>query len=433
METAESLRPPPIPVRSRLYSLPPIGVGTAEVESLTSYTTRLALAHGVSAGVLMTREIARLMRPGEFEPGGYFKVTSQNHSVNGMDGCAANWISALERLTLRRDLSMLTLRSWQYVLPRIGVMRTTKAWCPHCYEQDSEPYERLLWSLRAVTVCPKHQISLTRKCPQCSQELKVLRHTGRLSACSRCGASFSQPINDAVLQTVSADSIEHEISNSVQLGNLLAMAAVCEPPGRDRVPAVIAKLRHLCQLRGVRLFWEGRKASCGQRRTQPSLSSLLSICENAGVSLSDFMTTPLDNLEVSPKLSFHKAPARRLRRINAAVVGSRFRELVQSARVPPPSLRDVTVLLDVHVNSLLRFFPELCRIVVSRYRKFARSKARERRKRLRDEVWHVATKFADAGNTVTEACVAKALRKPGAMRDPVARQAYREFVAQRTT
>lgn len=43
----ENLELPPIPPRSRLYHLEPRGVGTSEVESLTSYLTRLAKAHCV--------------------------------------------------------------------------------------------------------------------------------------------------------------------------------------------------------------------------------------------------------------------------------------------------------------------------------------------------------------------------------------------------
>jgi hypothetical protein len=39
--------PVPLPPRSRLYHLSPIGVGTSEVESLTGYLVRLAAAHSV--------------------------------------------------------------------------------------------------------------------------------------------------------------------------------------------------------------------------------------------------------------------------------------------------------------------------------------------------------------------------------------------------
>src|SRR5215831_1468278 len=47
----------PITERSRLYSLAPIGIGTAFVESLSGYAERLAEAHAVSAGNLIGREL----------------------------------------------------------------------------------------------------------------------------------------------------------------------------------------------------------------------------------------------------------------------------------------------------------------------------------------------------------------------------------------
>ena len=42
---------------SRLYSLPPQGIGTAFVESLIGYIARLAEAHSVHTGTLVVREL----------------------------------------------------------------------------------------------------------------------------------------------------------------------------------------------------------------------------------------------------------------------------------------------------------------------------------------------------------------------------------------
>ena len=46
--------PPP---RSRLYHLEPIGIGTPEVESLSSYLNRLAQAHCVTVNTLIAHEL----------------------------------------------------------------------------------------------------------------------------------------------------------------------------------------------------------------------------------------------------------------------------------------------------------------------------------------------------------------------------------------
>src|SRR6266567_8224619 len=57
---------PSLTARSRLYSLAPIGIGTAFVESLSGYVERLAAAHAVSAGSLIGREL--FGRPGGTKP-----------------------------------------------------------------------------------------------------------------------------------------------------------------------------------------------------------------------------------------------------------------------------------------------------------------------------------------------------------------------------
>ena len=58
-----SLSSPPVPPRSQLYSLQPIGVGTGMVESLTGYVGRLAEAHSVSVGDLVGRVLSDLANP----------------------------------------------------------------------------------------------------------------------------------------------------------------------------------------------------------------------------------------------------------------------------------------------------------------------------------------------------------------------------------
>ena len=45
------------PRRSRLYRLEPIGIGTPEVESLSSYLNRLAQAHRVTVTTLIVHEL----------------------------------------------------------------------------------------------------------------------------------------------------------------------------------------------------------------------------------------------------------------------------------------------------------------------------------------------------------------------------------------
>jgi hypothetical protein len=49
---AWSVSTPLLPARSQLYSLEPIGAGTAFVESLTGYVARLAEVHSLKVEIL---------------------------------------------------------------------------------------------------------------------------------------------------------------------------------------------------------------------------------------------------------------------------------------------------------------------------------------------------------------------------------------------
>lgn len=443
MATADDLLPPAVSPRSRLYSLAPIGIGTPDVESLESYTIRLAWLHGVTPGFLMTREIARLIDPIGAESVGVQEVPFGNHTINGAGMGAERWVNALEQLTLRSDLTLLTLRPWREAFPKTGLNRRSKAWCPHCFDEDTEPYDRLLWAVGVVTACPKHQVFLTEACPHCSSKLPIRAYTARPGFCVRCSLSLAQPFTGVPSKVADYDSLRRAIRNAAQVGALLAVADHHNIPRAARIFTGLPALRRLCKLQGVLLNWRRHKrikkrrdadslfpAECFAWKPQrTSLESLLDICENAGVSLFDFMTSPVETLKVCPK----QLPPRTKRKPAVAdpeVFLPKLRRIVESNNNPPPPLISVSRAINVRVWTLRQFAPELCRTVVERYRIHIRSVARDRRQRLRDEVWEAASRLKEAGSPLREGLVAKALTQPGAMRDPVARQALRDFTAQ---
>jgi len=130
---------PPIPKRSRLYSLDPMKVGTAEVESLTGYVARLAEAHCVTVSDLVGAELsdpassAPLWTP---YPGtnraNYFYP--QSYSVNGIAGAPRKWASILKAATLQQSLADLTLLAFEDVFSESRLFRKVSAWCPSCFE-----------------------------------------------------------------------------------------------------------------------------------------------------------------------------------------------------------------------------------------------------------------------------------------------------------
>ena len=444
MPTAEDLLPPPVSTRSRLYSLAPIGIGTPDVESLESYTTRLAWLHGVNPGVLMAREITRLVDPTDCETTEYRKVPGRGHTISSVGLAAERWVNALEQLTLRSDLRLLTLQPWRRVLAGHGLARKAKAWCPHCLEEDAVPYDRLAWTLGAVRACARHRVRLSERCPECEAKLPSRGYTAKPGFCSKCSSGLARPKSQAHEDGAPDDALERAVANAAGLGKLLAVGDQGHLVGPERVWKAVPELRRLCKLQRVPLRWGRDKKAAARLAANPSLAesglapddrvpvlaSMFLICENAGVSLYDFLITPLDALVVHPKRVADRVRGTGRHRSSADVVVPKLRRFVEERQEPPPPLLTVAKMLGASASTLRCFAPELCRIVVDRHREHILSIARERRQRLRDEVWRVASGLKSAGSPPKEAVVAKLLEQPGAMRDPVARQALRDFIAE---
>ena len=132
------LSPPLSPARSDLYSLTPIGVGTAWVESLTSYIARLSKAHCVMPSALMDhiiQPITSARGSHQDAPRVYESRRYASHLLHASGPRTQAALARLEALTMRSDLRTLTLTPWADVFSISTSLRSTKAWCPNCYEE----------------------------------------------------------------------------------------------------------------------------------------------------------------------------------------------------------------------------------------------------------------------------------------------------------
>ncbi|MGG5150965.1 TniQ family protein [Alcaligenes aquatilis] len=167
----------PIPTpRSVLHALAPIGLGTSDVESLTSYFCRLANSHSCS-----TNDLAQFVID-HIEPGrwatyqgveGKSRFIWHQRAISGLGDSALTWASALSELTSQSSLHRLTLLPLQSVIAPKGLMATQSRWCPHCLHDDLEqkktPYFRLAWDIGLNKVCANHRAELIARCPHCLQ------------------------------------------------------------------------------------------------------------------------------------------------------------------------------------------------------------------------------------------------------------------------
>jgi hypothetical protein len=231
------LKPPP--AGSRLYSLKPEGIGTPFVESLTGYITRLAEAHSVTTGTLVMGEVLPKVRRTRGVFAGQLPPTARQpwiflgaHIINGLCDCPREWVKVIETLTGHSDLQLLTALPWTGLLDQVGMLRTNLAWCSSCLEDQrtsgSVIHEQLLWTLKAVSVCPRHSRPLDQLCPHCGRWLYPFSGNSRPGYCSRCRKWLGKQANaedacmlepDLVQQIWTAEAIAGMVAANVRSPN----------------------------------------------------------------------------------------------------------------------------------------------------------------------------------------------------------------------
>src|SRR5207302_8789005 len=92
---------------------------------------------------------------------------SETRALNSTRSLARRMVHGLEEKTGRRDLRFLTLLTWNEVLPVHQLQKTTRAWCPGCFQdwrdRGQAIYDPLLWTLAPVTVCARAISSLSAR------------------------------------------------------------------------------------------------------------------------------------------------------------------------------------------------------------------------------------------------------------------------------
>ena len=194
----------PIPGRTMLFSLHPIGIGTAGCEGLTSYIVRLAREHSLP----LRRFVSRLLfgAAPEQQPrcdATFFRRYAA--TINGVGPYAQRFAQALNAGTGRTDLELLTLRPWRQLLPSNGTKLTSlwRRWCPECMSPEEEAsfaapglagsYLPLAWSIASVQTCSRHGIPLVDRCPHCARLQPAIPRVADFVHCDLCRRALALP------------------------------------------------------------------------------------------------------------------------------------------------------------------------------------------------------------------------------------------------
>jgi hypothetical protein len=367
---------PNVTQRSYLYPLAPIGIGTAAVESLTGYISRLAAAHAVKTGTLILHELRpRIPCTKGVSAGAVPKNFSQSpfyldmHSLNGVGIRARTWIALLEKLTCMPHLDLLTVLPWAKAISCVHLLRTRRAWCSLCYGGDSgqPPYEHLLWALQMVTACPVHHQRLESLCPSCGRTQYVLSPRSRPGYCSRCHCWLGR-----AGESRSADEdMTEAIAVAEMVGELIAASPTLPAQFgldllRENVCGFVRSAGGCCRLdteiRGI--FVRGLI----RRGSVPRMNSLLNLSRSYGVSLVQLLTERLNIRSKKRRAKTHqKCPWKVHYRVAPSIVEDALRAGLQAAT--PPSLHEIAGQVGYRSVESLRFrYRALCCEIVRKRR-----------------------------------------------------------------
>lgn len=388
------LEMPDIPERSYFYSLRPVGIGTPQVESLSGYVARLAEAHSVSVGDLVGREPLSNARSGLYKRTTFFRLTRPRahvfhaaaHDINGMCRKTRKWISVFQNATHRQDLCGLTLVPLANVISDMVLLRKRRAWCPFCYHQDLESglaYERLLWAIQAVTVCPFHLRPLVETCPFCNRQQAALGVNSRPGHCSACRSWLGEPTSTTVAKPGERDRTEfrNELYQAATVGDILAAISVGERVFATRFRANL----RIC----IKRFADGNTPAFAHHtnvsqssiwswldaRILPRLDTILRMFSYLGVSAATLLVNDCVERTVDWKtvtLGF----TRDKRRIKSCRSSRQVRRLLVAAlrEADCPSIRELSSRLGYkRAESLYQVDRELCHQITAKHRRCHRT------------------------------------------------------------
>jgi len=383
---------PVFPPRSRLHSLQPQGNGTALIECLTSYVSRLAVSHCVSPAALLSSTIAPLIGKKYWLQDGARQrrrgsALSKSYNVharaiNGIGVIASDWVRALQTLTLRNDLAQLTMLEWERVFSHRNLLRAARAWCPACYDNwasSQQPiYEPLLWAFRDVEVCVFHQRRLQTSCPKCNRSLQWLSRSARPGYCEKCHAWLGTRA-DAEGKFLTTEELQLQGWIVANLQDIISARNYLPTPTTHRIKEALT----LC-VDGVSegvmnrfsvLIGKPKNTVWGwlQGHCLVPLNDLLRLCYSLNLRLVDFLYT--DGFPVCP--SDHTAHSRfignqpRHRRESPqpfdyfAVEHSLRAALIAH---PPKPMTEIAIELGAHKRILYKHFPALCKQISLRHK-----------------------------------------------------------------
>ena len=371
-------------------------------------------------------------------------MASGNQAIIGTGVWANDFTRTLEFLTGNKSLQFLTMLSWANALSVRELIRPTRAWCPLCFEEAREKekpvYEPLLWSLELVDTCPIHHISLQVKCGFCGQNSLLLERNARCGYCFKCYRWLGQktvcvdePINIADQDSDWSKWVNKSISEI-----LIHPASQETEPERTSFASNLSGLIDIYTGGSVRAFtrlinrsWKTVKGWQDGEQL-PTLRSLLEIGYQFEIAPIQLLTGKLPSQSlpdhpISLPFSQQKTNHKKYKSNGDLLKEEEYlKNYLAQNDIEPISLREIARRLSHDPAHLAALFPDLCQQVISRYANFLMVKKENRKAEIKSTIRNHTIQIYSNRQYPSLHAVADTLENPGIMREPAARQAWKD-------
>jgi hypothetical protein len=432
------LSEPAVPRRCKCFHLQPMGFGTGYVECLTSYFSRLAVAHSVSAGALTHR----IMIPRNAGKRNMFscavscrvtRLRCPTSGINSIGSMAVRFSSVVGELTGRSDIHYLTMLPWKELLPPQLLTRGMDAWCPHCINECRETgrsvYIPLLWTLEIVKYCPLHQSPLQLMCPHCKAPQPFIAQRSPNGYCARCKKWLGKAVRESGLDQFSVlrpESSDWEIWVAREVAETIERSFAS--PARLKRDTLSKIIRAGVAAEGfsgfARLLGVSTAAIQSWRlgQSSPMLPVYLRLARVFHLSLPDLLTNRVRSRLV---VDTSDVPYWRAIRIATPAVfdpGRAKHHLEKALREsPPPSFGVFRTRHRYHDSTLKNHFPKLCALLVKRNHDYRTAASAKRLTDRLSEFRNVVYRFHEQGRELVLNHIMKQLSVPKGLEHKVAR------------
>jgi len=410
-----------------LDALEPIGVGSAEVESLSSYVQRLSWAHGGMPGQLVHR-VLRWLDQRDYESVGKWALRPGRLRIgfnNNSFSLADTWIRLIHQVTGRADLPPMTTRDWDHRFPTRGFEASSLGWCALCLKEDAEPYHRLAWMVQPVRVCLKHGRALQRQCRRCGKMPAVLHDRSHTIRCPWCAGDLR--LADESLPLVPRDHFDFWVA--AEIGKIVATAGQCHRTiswDPRRAFGRICEAHRLTPGAFARALGTGKLTTwCWlQGKARPSLPSALRVYHRFGLSLAAHLAgEPRSNGLTEPRqIEFHLRSRRPARAIDWDAIRRELLAVLRKSISDAPTLLAVSQRLTIARRTLRVHESALCLQIAQRRRLRVRLEADQRAELLSGELRTALIEFRSRGKDPTWRELAAAIGRPKLFNSAYARR-----------